>query len=329
MLPSMTRAAGPTRWATMPPGVTSSISSVTYPVGAFQARSTSNGRARPGSERTYTTLAPMSPCAARCVASMTLAKTRSPIGTVRRIVEIEGARSGHAGEPEGRLLQLGHGRERGGRAPHPGQRGLLGALGHRVGEGPTQPVMLVGHLQPEQLLERLVARAALAEPPDGLIDLAERGEHAASDRLDHVVAVALGRRDERLHPRDAQALLALRGLPEQVADAFEPLRHRRGIRQVHRFQSLPQAGQGDLGVLHQVANEPEEMLPNPGAGEGGPVRHLLQGGPGPELHPGQLPLLLEAGQVRNDELQVPGRAGNREVVLAEDPLTQGAEHGSG
>ena len=76
--PYMKLAMGPTRCVIFADGEISSISSVRYPVGAFQSRMHTNGSARdPGATMT-TEPGAASPCAARCWTSSTFAKISSP-----------------------------------------------------------------------------------------------------------------------------------------------------------------------------------------------------------------------------------------------------------
>src|SRR5438105_15899641 len=114
----------------------------------------------------------MSPSAARCRTSRTFAKISSPAGTGGRIVEL-----GDPSEPQRGLLELRH-RGKGVRGtPYPGERRLVGELGHLCAEGLPQTVLLHLHLEPEELLQRAVGGAALSVTPDRFVDRGERLAH--------------------------------------------------------------------------------------------------------------------------------------------------------
>ena len=62
IIPRIRRTSGPNRYATRPEGAISRNSSDTNPVGAFHARWTTNGRARPGCATRYTPAGASAPC---------------------------------------------------------------------------------------------------------------------------------------------------------------------------------------------------------------------------------------------------------------------------
>ena len=82
------------------------------------------------------------------------------------------------------------------------------------------------------------------------------------------------------------------------------------------------------GVLDEVPDQRQEVLPDPLSGELEAVRHLVERHPRPELDRPEAPLLLEPSDVRYHEVQAAGRPWHGEVVLPQDPLPQVSQDGS-
>src|SRR5262245_41856494 len=121
-----------------------------------------------------------------------LAKTSSPTGMAGdRITEpARRLRSGDAGQPEPRFLELRLRWERLGRVPHACERLLVGELDHGVAEALALLVLLARHLDAEEALEHRVAGLALPAPAHGFLDPVGGREHLPSERAADVLAVA-------------------------------------------------------------------------------------------------------------------------------------------
>ena len=145
-------------------------------------------------------------------------------------------------------------------------------------------VLLALHLDAQQPLEHRVAGLALAVAAHRLLDPAVRRQQLGAQRVHHVVAVALGRRHERLDP------------PELRSAARRRVRRRTGPRRPPAARCRASGSAPSIVIelrLHaldvdrerrqEIVQQLREPVARPRPGELEPVGHLVERHPGAEV----------------------------------------------